>query len=83
MNLPKILMYVRPDCEDTDLARAVLGQRGLTWDEIDIEQDPDALARVQEWNRGRALTPTLWIGETMLVEPSAREIEDTLTQETK
>lgn len=83
MNLPKILMYVRPDCEDTDLARVVLQQHGLTWDEIDIEQDPAAMGRVKEWNRGRALTPTLWIGETMLVEPSAREIEDTLSQETK
>ncbi|MDQ2687734.1 MAG: glutaredoxin family protein [Armatimonadota bacterium] len=83
MSLPKILMYVRPDCEDTDLARTVLQQHGLTWDEIDIEQDPDAMVRVKEWNQGRALTPTLWIGETMLVEPSAREIEDILSQEIK
>ena len=83
MNLPKITMYVRPGCSDVALARAVLRQRGVAWDEADIEQDPDALARVKEWNGGRAPTPTLWIGETMLVEPGAQEINDTLTQETK
>ena len=83
MTTPKIVMYVRPDCSDVELARAVLRARGVTWDEVDIEQDPDALARVHEWNRGRAPTPTLWIGRTMLVEPTAAEIENVLTQEMK
>lgn len=83
MKLPKITMYVRPGCSDVALARAVLRQRHVAWDEIDIEQDSEALKRVKEWNGGRAATPTLWIGETMLVEPDANEIIDTLKQETK
>lgn len=81
MTTPKITMYVRPGCSDVALARAVLRQRGLAWDEIDIEQDPNALARVKGWNGGRAATPTLWIGEAMLVEPDANEIDDALRQE--
>lgn len=79
MTMPKITMYVRPGCSDVARARALLGQRGLEWDEVDIERNPDALARVKEWNGGRAATPTLWIGETMLVEPGAPEIDDALS----
>lgn len=83
MKPPKIVMYVRPDCSDVELARAVLAARGATWDEVDIEQDPDAREQVQRWTGGRVPTPTLWIGERMLIEPDEEEIENALAQETK
>lgn len=79
MSQPKIVMYARPGCPDVARASHHLRERGLTWDEIDIEQDEDAKEQVIAWT-GRAKTPTLWIGKTMLVEPDAQEIDDALAE---
>ncbi len=37
MSQPKIIMYTRPGCPDVARAAYYLRQRGLTWDEMDIE----------------------------------------------
>jgi len=81
MSDTEIVMYVRPYCSDVELARDVLKRRGVNWREVDIEQDEDAAAAVRDWNNGRAPTPTLWIGKTMLVEPGQREIDEALAKE--
>ncbi len=74
----KITMYVRPGCPDVARARVLMQQRGLAWDEIDIEQDGAARQQVEQWNGGRAITPTLWIGDTLLSEPDGTEIDAAL-----
>ncbi len=79
MNQPKIVMYTRPGCPDVARASQYLRERGLTWDEVDIEEDADALKQVAAWT-GREVTPTLWIGDTMLVEPDESEIADALAK---
>ena len=77
--MEKITMYVRPGCPDVARARRDLTQRGQQWDEVDIDSDTAAEAKVREWT-GRAATPTLWIGETLLVEPDASEIDAALAK---
>ena len=79
MSQPKIVMYTRPGCPDVGRAAYYLKQRGLTWDAIDIEADEDAKKQVVAWT-GREVTPTLWIGDTMLVEPDAAEIDAALAK---
>lgn len=81
MTLPEIVMYTRPGCSDVARAQFLLRQRGLEWREVDIEADPNAKAQVEAWNGGRAATPTLWIGGTMLTEPGATEIDAALAKE--
>ena len=81
MTQPIIKMYVRPGCPDVEYARQVLRARDLNWDEIDIEDDPEAKERVMGWNHGHAITPTLFIGDTMLSEPDEAEIDGALAQE--
>lgn len=81
MSDAEIIMYVRPYCSDVIRAREALERRGIAWREVDIESDADANAMVRDWNNGRAPTPTLWIGKTMLVEPDAREIDAALERE--
>ena len=76
---PKIVMYSRPGCSDVARASYHLRQRGLSWDEINIDADPNAEAQVIAWV-GRAATPTLWIGDTMLVEPDGAEIDAALAK---
>lgn len=77
--MPKIVIYSRPGCPDVARASYYLRQRGLNWDEIDIDAGPDAEAQVIAWV-GRAVTPTLWIGDTMLVEPDSAEIDAVLAE---
>ena len=79
MSQPKITMYTRPGCPDVARASFYLRQRGLAWDEIDIEADADARNRVVAWT-GRAVTPTIWIGDIMLTEPDSAEIDAALAQ---
>jgi glutaredoxin len=74
MEEAKIVMYVKDNCSDVDLARAILQERGKVWDEIDIVKDAEARAKVLAWNDGRAITPTIWIGNKMLAEPTASEL---------
>ncbi len=76
---PKITMYTRPGCPDVARASYYLRERGLTWDEIDIDADADARNQVVAWT-GRAVTPTLWIGDTMLTEPDGAEIDAALAK---
>ena len=76
---PKIVMYTRPGCPDVARASYYLRQRGVTWDDVDIEEDADAKQQVIAWT-GRAVTPTLWIGDTMLIEPGEAEIDAALAK---
>ncbi len=73
-------MYVRRNCSDVDVARYALMDRGVVWTEVDIDKDADGLAKVMSWNNGRSPTPTFWIGDKMLVEPSDREVEAALKE---
>lgn len=82
MSQPQIVMYARPGCPDVARASHWMRQKGLTWEEIDIEQDAQAREKVKAWT-GREATPTLWIGETMLVEPDEAEIDAALAKESK
>ena len=68
--LPPIIMYTRQRfCPDVARSRMHLDELGLTWQEIDIESDPDALALVRELT-DRQNVPTIVIGDSVLVEPS-------------
>ncbi|MDQ2798871.1 MAG: NrdH-redoxin [Armatimonadota bacterium] len=79
MSQPRITMYTQTGCPDVARASYALRQHGLTWDEIDITEDDDARKQVVEWT-GREVTPTLWIGDMMLVEPDAEEIDAAFAQ---
>lgn len=77
-DLPEIVMYARERfCPDVSRARIRLERLGLQWTEYDIEADEE---RKQEMVAltGRPNVPTLVIGNTILIEPSAREIDTAL-----
>lgn len=79
MSQPKITMYTRPGCPDVGRAAYFLRQRGMIWDEVDITEDEAARKQVIEWT-GREVTPTVWIGDTMLTEPDGAEIDAALAK---
>jgi glutaredoxin-like protein len=69
-----ILMYRRPGCPYCVTLSAGLRLRGVPFRTVDIWQDPDAAAFVRSHARGHETVPTVAIGDTVLVNPSARQV---------
>jgi len=76
------LVYGRPDCDDTQRARALLDERGVTYEYININEDSEAEQFVVLYNSGNRSTPTIVMGpddnRMILVEPSNEELSDAL-----
>ena len=58
-----IILYTTHWCADCWRAKHFLKQRGVTYREINIEEDASAEAIVLEANHGKRKIPTLKIGE--------------------
>ncbi|MFQ5513849.1 MAG: thioredoxin-disulfide reductase [Myxococcota bacterium] len=60
--MPRILIYTKPDCPFCDQAKALLQEKGVSWEELDIEAEP---ARREEMIQrgGRQTVPQIWIGD--------------------
>lgn len=77
-DLPEIVMYARERfCPDVTRARLRLERLGIEWTEYDVEADDE---RKQEMVAltGRPNVPTLLIGNTILIEPSVKDIDAAL-----
>ncbi len=75
----EILVYGAKTCEDTAIARSRLGALGVPFREIDVDEDPAALARVVELE-GHRVTPTIVFrdGRTVVTEPSVERLDELL-----
>ena len=62
---PTIVFYSKIDCPNCDIARSYLEDKGLTFDEIVIEQDTVGADEMQE-EFGHTNVPNFKIGETSL-----------------
>jgi glutaredoxin len=51
-------MYTREGCEDSSAARDFLRERGVPFEEVDIDKNAEALAFVMNVNEGKQRTPT-------------------------
>jgi glutaredoxin len=56
-------MYSTTWCPDCRRAKDFLQRRGVAFEEINIENDPDAEDLVIEVNHGRRKVPTIQVGE--------------------
>jgi glutaredoxin len=79
-----VTVYGRPDCEDTERAREFLLDYGISFIELNIDEDREAEAFVLLMNNGERITPTIIIGhdedQTILSEPSNDELARALIQ---
>lgn len=73
----EILVYGAKTCEDTAIARSRLQALGLPFRDLDIDDDPAALARVIELE-GHRVTPTIVFagGRAVVAEPSVETLDD-------
>jgi glutaredoxin len=75
---PEIVMYARERfCPDVTRARIRLERLGLEWTEYDVEADDERKQEMMQLT-GRPNVPTLLIGNSILIEPSAKEIDAAL-----
>ncbi len=64
--MKKIVMYTTPWCRDCKAAKKFLGERGIAFEEIDIEQDPEAAGIVMKLNDGMRKVPTIDVEGTIV-----------------
>ena len=61
--MAKITMYSTTWCPDCRRAKDFLQRRGIEFDEVNIEEDPDAEDMVIAANNGRRRVPTIRVGD--------------------
>jgi len=70
-----------PDCKR---AKKFFGEQRISYENIDIEQDPEAMAYVEKVNNGNRIIPTIVFQDgSILVEPSNAELAAKLGLKTK
>ena len=67
-------------CGDTRRTRRHLEHLGVTYQYINVEENPQASEWVKQQNNGKERKPTVKIGEQVLAEPSNGELEEALRQ---
>ena len=76
MSANAVHFYWRPGCPFCSMLRRGLDRRGITTVDHDIWQDPAAAAVVRSFASGNETVPTVVVGDTGLVNPSAREVAE-------
>jgi mycoredoxin len=69
-----ITVYWRPGCPFCASLRHGLRRSGVTYREVNIWNDHDAAAFVRSVANGNETVPTVAVGSTTLVNPSARQV---------
>lgn len=71
----QIIVYSTVWCPDCKRAKKFFGEQRVPYVNVDIEQDPDALAYVEKVNNGMRIIPTIVFPDgSTLVEPSNAEL---------
>jgi mycoredoxin len=55
-----------------------LDEHDIPYTEIDIDEDEAAALRVEQWNRGNRMVPTIDINGTILTNPSPAQLRQVL-----
>lgn len=75
----KIILYGAQWCADCRRSKDFLDQKGVEYDYIDIDEDPNAAVEVERINKGLQVIPTIVFPDgEVLVEPSNEELEKAL-----
>jgi mycoredoxin len=75
---PGVVVYTTTWCISCRLAKRYLNQRKIAFEEIDIEQTPDAAEHVMSLARGYRTVPTFKVGETVVVDWNQNALERAL-----
>ena len=66
MTKPKVVIFTQPDCPPCHIVKLFLSERGVAFEERDIQADPGAVKELLEKYKSHS-TPTLVIGEEVMI----------------
>ena len=76
--MPNVTLYSAPWCGYCRIAKRFLDDQQVPYLEINIDEDEAAAQRVEQWNNGDRLIPTLDINGTILSNPSPTQLRQAL-----
>ncbi len=77
----QLILYSTPWCGYCHRLKNQLSREGVEFDEVDIEQHPDAAEIVAEVNNGNQTVPTLVFGDgSALTNPSVAQVKNKLAE---
>lgn len=74
----ELMIYGSAWCGYTQRALRQMESLGVSYQYIDVDENPDAEALIASWNNGRAIRPTFDIGGAHFINPAPGEIEEVL-----
>ncbi len=76
---PRVTMYSTTWCGDCRRSKRLLDAHDVPYEEINIDESPEAMREVMRLNNGYRSVPTILIeGGPVLVEPSDRQLAEAL-----
>jgi len=76
-----VTMFSTPWCGYCQRLKALLSSAGVTWREVNIEEDPDSAAFVRQVNRGNETVPTVLFADgSALTNPSLKAVTAKLAE---
>ena len=77
--MEQIKIYGTKWCGDTKRALRILDERGISYEWIDIDKNPDGEKLVKTTNHGNRSVPTIFFpDDSILVEPSNQALNEKL-----
>jgi glutaredoxin len=76
--MPAVTLYSAPWCVYCRIVKRFLNEEQTPYIEINIDQDEEAGKRVEQWNNGDRIIPTLDIDGTILTNPSPTQLRQVL-----
>jgi len=73
-----VTVYTTSWCPDCRAAKRYLTERGIPYEEVDIERTPGAAARVEAWSGGYRTVPTFDVGGRIVVDFDRAALEEAL-----
>jgi glutaredoxin 3 len=62
--MPKVIIYTTRFCPYCLMAKRLLSEKGVAFEEIAVDRRPDLRAEMSRRAGGRTSVPQIWIGET-------------------
>ena len=63
MNMPEVVVYTGAACPYCERAKMLLEHKGVSYQEIRIDRDPEGLAAMLERSGGRRSVPQIFVGD--------------------
>lgn len=76
--MPNVILYSAPWCGYCRTTKRFLDEQQVPYTEVNIDEDEAAAQRVEQWNNGSRIIPTLDIDGTLMTNPSPAQLRRAL-----